>query len=209
MNATTEQVTVAPLELADIPAATRLHVDAIPYSMNSMLGPDHVATLYRLLRADPHSGVFAARRGQAVVGTAVVTTAPSLTKKRLIQQAGLGHWVIKSPRFLLRPSLIATLLQEQRTGRPVHFEGKAIEPVLAAIAVAPDARTMGVGRKLLAAVEAFLQERGEMAYRVDTRADNDAARAFYRKAGFAEVEQRGKDVLLVRALSSASAAGRA
>jgi ribosomal-protein-alanine N-acetyltransferase len=66
----------------------------------------------------------------------------------------------------------------------------ADEAELLAIGVLPDARRMGVGRRLLDAVIEHGRAHGAARLVLEVRADNDAALALYRRAGFAEVARR-------------------
>ena len=51
-----------------------------------------------------------------------------------------------------------------------------------------DARGQGVGRRLLAYVEAIARERGLRALRLDTNRSLTAAQALYRSCGFVDIE---------------------
>ena len=55
---------------------------------------------------------------------------------------------------------------------------------LYSIAVAPQARGVGVGAALLAAVERGARRRGARRLRLEVRADNAGARALYERSGF-------------------------
>ena len=56
------------------------------------------------------------------------------------------------------------------------------------IAVSPDARGQGVGRKLLAAVEAEARALGCCKVTLEVRSDNEPAKALYRQVGFKSSE---------------------
>lgn len=53
--------------------------------------------------------------------------------------------------------------------------------------VRPNARRLGIGRRLLAAVERAARDRGLLTLRLDTRNDLVEARAMYADAGYAEI----------------------
>ena len=56
------------------------------------------------------------------------------------------------------------------------------------LAVRPECRGQGVGRQLLAAVEAHARSLGWCKVTLEVRADNDRAKAAYRRAGFRSTE---------------------
>ncbi len=60
---------------------------------------------------------------------------------------------------------------------------------LASIAVAPDAAGRGLGRALLSAAEAGARARGCDRLRLEVRADNEAARRLYDRAGYVRFAQ--------------------
>jgi len=70
--------------------------------------------------------------------------------------------------------------------------GRAIagEAELLTIAVDPDARRRGLGRKLIARFEAEAQARGANHSFLEVALDNAAARALYHSAGYAEAGRR-------------------
>jgi ribosomal-protein-alanine N-acetyltransferase len=106
---------------------------------------------------------------------------------------------------------LALAAVEPAAGDPVGYalhtadDGAAY---VAELAVAPDHRRRGHGRRLLDAVAAAHPDRERL--RLTTRADNEGARTFYDRAGFREVRRlpdhydhedgAGDGVLLVRDL---------
>jgi ribosomal-protein-alanine N-acetyltransferase len=67
-------------------------------------------------------------------------------------------------------------LERRRNGRAAH---------LASLAVAPSAAGRGLGRTLLAAVEASARTGGFERLRLEVRADNEPARRLYETTGYA------------------------
>jgi ribosomal protein S18 acetylase RimI-like enzyme len=61
---------------------------------------------------------------------------------------------------------------------------------LYSLAVAPNVRGHGIGRRLLAAAETAAAKAGRATLRLEVRRDNAAARRLYRSRGFGEVGQR-------------------
>jgi ribosomal protein S18 acetylase RimI-like enzyme len=75
-----------------------------------------------------------------------------------------------------------------------HWSG-AVDAYIGELVVDPAAEGRGVGRALVAAVEAWAVESGLRLLTLETGAANASARAFYRRLGFAE-----EDVRLTRRL---------
>ena len=66
-----------------------------------------------------------------------------------------------------------------------HYEQDATRGVVRNIAVVPDRRGEGIGSDLLRAAERRLAEAGADALALEVMADNDDARRFYRRHGYA------------------------
>ncbi len=64
------------------------------------------------------------------------------------------------------------------------FELSVSRGLLSNLWVVPDRRDEGIGRRLLEAVEAELADRGVEVCQLEVLAANDAARRFYRRAGY-------------------------
>jgi GNAT superfamily N-acetyltransferase len=86
---------------------------------------------------------------------------------------------------------VAVLLVAYREGDPVGCVGlRQAEPGTGEITkmyVHPKARRLGVGRRLLSAVEESAREQGIRTLRLDTRTDLTEARAMYAANGYAEI----------------------
>lgn len=189
-------VTCRPAAADDLPAVVALHRAALPYSLNSRLGAAHLTAVYQFTLADPDSLVVCAMDGPAVLGVVSATLDPAALP-------GRWRWGFKLRLALalaLRPALWPLVWESGRVGAPLHWQGQTVRACLTAIAVAPAHRRRGCGRALVAAVDAFMQARGQAAYRLDTLAENAAGRAFYARLGFTAVARRGAAVLFAKAL---------
>lgn len=108
--------------------------------------------------------------------------------------ADLGErgWAREEIAELLASPGVAGLLL-RRDGNDIGFalcRTVADEAELLTIAVAPGHRRLGAGRALLACVIALVRERGAASLFLEVGDDNPAARALYRKTGFATVGHR-------------------
>lgn len=93
--------------------------------------------------------------------------------------------------FLADPSCI-TLVAES-AGEATGFiiaRGAGEEADIVTLAVAPEARCQGVGRKLVGALSDALRARGAAALFLEVGEDNHAAVSLYRRAGFTDAGRR-------------------
>ena len=99
-----------------------------------------------------------------------------------------------------RPVAAAVFVCEETSGRLVgmvevdlrsHAEGCLSTPIpyVEGWYVLPDARTLGVGRALVEAVEAWARERAYTELASDALIENEASRAAHGALGFEEVER--------------------
>jgi ribosomal-protein-alanine acetyltransferase len=91
------------------------------------------------------------------------------------------------------PRRIALVAAESESGALGGFLVAALLPPqgeLETIAVVPEARRRGVGRRLFAALVEELKTEGVAEVILEVRASNRAARAFYASLGFAETGRR-------------------
>ncbi|WP_049902928.1 GNAT family N-acetyltransferase [Halococcus agarilyticus] len=65
-----------------------------------------------------------------------------------------------------------------------RYEQDVSRGIVRNVVVAPERRNEGIGTELLAAAESALQEAGYEAVGLSVLADNEAARRFYRRAGY-------------------------
>lgn len=200
MDTQPDDVQIKPMEREDIPAVVTLHRRFLGYSVNSLLGPAHLAYLYEFMRSDPESIVLVARCRGDIAGVVSATLDPESLAKRLMGGLGVAGWLGLLLRLLARPGALLKWFAGRDLGRPVSYENRPVVPCLTAIAVDGRFRKAGIGKSLVTGVEDFCRNRGYGSFRLDTLADNDTSRKFYERLGFVEVEQRGENVILVRVL---------
>jgi GNAT superfamily N-acetyltransferase len=82
---------------------------------------------------------------------------------------------------------VAVLLVAYREGTAAGCVGLRAAGEITKMYVAPTARRLGLGRRLLAAVEDAARDRGLRSLRLDTRKDLVEARALYAACGYAEI----------------------
>jgi ribosomal protein S18 acetylase RimI-like enzyme len=197
---TASPIQFQPLTVNQVEEAVRLHRASLDYSINSRLGPGHLSYLYAALLQDETCLVVAAVGEGKVLGVVSAVLDPDLLKKRLFASMPLRHWIALAGRAAFQPKIWLEWLRNRQLDQPVRYKGQLIKPCLTAIAVQPSTRRAGLGRALVEAVDGFVRQHSHPFYHLDTRANNQAARSFYRHLGFVELEQRGRDVIFVRKL---------
>jgi ribosomal protein S18 acetylase RimI-like enzyme len=163
----------------DAEFAARLHESGISSGFLSSLGPKFLRRLYRRIATTQGSFLIVAERGATRVG--FVAGSASL--------GALYHSFVLRDGFAVLPSVFVPATRQWRQVLETLRQGssRSQEPggaELLAMAVDPEWRGRRVGRRL---VDAFFDElvvRGVDAARVVVGADNSAAIALYRAAGF-------------------------
>ena len=191
---------------ADAGAVARLHAGQIADGFLSRLGPRFLTHLYRCVATGPDSFLLVA------AGTEATTTSPpdtavagyiagALDLRRLYRRFALRHGLVAAVSS--GPRLVASLPQVWETlrhGAEADDDGGGAE--LLAVAVDPGWRGHGIGGGLVEAFLAELERRRAPVAQVVVGADNAAAVALYRGAGFAVARtfelHRGTPSLLMR-----------
>jgi len=188
------------LETADIARIVALHHAVMGYSVNALLGERHLAFVYRATAALPDAFVRVALDGITVVGAVSATLDEDRAARALLQRMSLQQRIFIALRLLCSPACWRALWRARCASQPVVVDGAPIHACLTSIIVDPHAQGRGIGRALVAGVDDFMRQQGVSCYRLDTRAANSGARAFYTRLGFHEHEQRGLDIIYLRKL---------
>jgi ribosomal protein S18 acetylase RimI-like enzyme len=185
---------VRPFADRDAPMVAELHRLALPRGFLSTLGDRFLARLYRLLaRADRTCVWVGADPDDRCVGFVAGSLDIGRAYRQVLSRGALPLAAAMLPGAL-RPAVLGRALQtlayplrrgdRRRTGDGV--DPAAIRAELLSIAVADRARGHGLGRRLVAALEASFREWGHRAaYRVVTDAEDPRSNAFYAALGFA------------------------
>jgi ribosomal protein S18 acetylase RimI-like enzyme len=197
-------IEVSPVRAAEVADVVNIHRAALPDTLNSRLGMEHLAYIYERTLKTAGAMVAVAREAGRPVGAVSAALDPEDLSRRLRVGLSLSRAAALALRVLRRPGLLRELTESIALTRPVRHDGSLIRPCLTAIVVADSARGRGVGRRLVGAVDSFMSSAGARAYHLDTRADNLVSRAFYARLGFQEVALVGRNIVLVRHLSPQS-----
>lgn len=194
------QLSVRRMQTVDVPQIVNLHLNAISYSLNAKLGKNHLVYLYNTTSSDEHSIVLVALKENICAGMCSATINPQQLTKKLLFKLPMRRWAGIFFKIIQHPGLLRTWHETNSLGAPVIFNEKSIIPCLTTIVVDEKFRREGVGRALILAVEEFFKSKQYFCYRLDTLASNFASRSFYLKNGFTEVAQRGRHIMLVKAI---------
>jgi GNAT superfamily N-acetyltransferase len=192
-------VTVVADRLAprDVALLARMHVEALPESLVTLVGERYARAFYRHLGASVAELVLLERDAAgALVGACIVSTEPATLSRRLLVRTPLA---LMAPLALHRLPL-GGLVRGALGGRDAAAPAQPDGPEILLVFTVPERRGSGVGARLLARAETLLAERGFRRLLVKTR-DDPANRAlgFYEREGFvrrASVTKLGKRLVL-------------
>jgi ribosomal protein S18 acetylase RimI-like enzyme len=193
-------ITVRPLKDEFLIDVARIHRTGLGYTVNSRLGTGHVAFLYQTMSREPDCYVGVALADDHPVGVVSGTVNPENLKAAILRSSSIWRVLGIAIRLLVQPWLLLRLWQGNVIAAPVQYNEQAVTAVLTAIAVDPRARGQGVGRQLVAALEAFFADHNITSYRLDTLVKNKQASAFYRGLGFLEVPRRAGSLIFVKVI---------
>ena len=170
---------------------SRLIASAIPNAIISHLGTAFGAKFYSRIAADEQSCAYVARDDSGRVLGVIIG---SLDKPKAYSDSMASQRItlaLAANVRLAAPSTLAWILKglvgRRRGDENIYDRPKA---ELIKIVLHPEARGMGVGRKLIGAMEAFLQQKGlNGPYTILTEAANAGANQFYAKIGAKLVRQ--------------------
>jgi ribosomal protein S18 acetylase RimI-like enzyme len=186
---------VRPASESDAGACAALHAGQISQGFLSVLGPRFLGRLYRRICLSPHSfalvaggeqsaGPDSAGPGDTRGFIAGSTDVGGLYRSFLIHDGFLAALQAAGPLIAGWRRVVDTL-RHATSGGPGVGRG----PELLAIAVDPAWQGRGVGRMLVASFLDEVGAKGADAAHVVVGADNEAAVALYRRAGFVAVER--------------------
>jgi ribosomal protein S18 acetylase RimI-like enzyme len=183
---------------ADIPAIARLHHAVIRGTLYARMGRSFLEELYRLVLAGPHTCCWVAEEGGCVVG--FLSMAWDLHRAERTMRRGMAvRWQLAAAlHLLLDPREILALGRHRRLLWAIRHQLPRPYVDIMTLGVAPRRQGCGIGRGLLAQLDAALEQRSVATVHVDTPASNSAAVAFYRRCGFTPVGTHGGFSVLAR-----------
>jgi glycosyltransferase involved in cell wall biosynthesis/ribosomal protein S18 acetylase RimI-like enzyme len=174
-------VRLRPARPGDADALSRLHREAMPTAFLPTLGDRFLRHLYRALATDEAAITIVAEDREGIVGFATGVSSVRSFYRRFLVRHGLPAAASALPA-LRRPGVVHQMRETLAypNGAGTHLPA----PEILSIAVAPEARSRGVGRALVDRVVRGLSDGGVEELKVVVGADNEAANAFYQRVGF-------------------------
>jgi len=173
-------------QLSDVPQVVGVHLASFQNFFLTFLGRSFLEHLYHEIAEEP-GGVFliATSPEQAVIGFAAGVPHLPNFYRRLIKEKWLTFGSASVRAALLRPSIIPRLGRALRA--PEQARQASCPAALMSIAVAPEAKGMGVGKKLIARFLQDMAHRGVQKICLTTDLENNAATiGFYEGLGFSK-----------------------
>jgi ribosomal protein S18 acetylase RimI-like enzyme len=202
---TTENPTIVIQSLEDkfLGEVVRIHRAVLGYTLNSQLGDEHLAFIYRHMSKNASGFVGVAFVSGQLVGLVSGTTDMDEMKAILLKSLKPKQFGNIIAHLIKNPSLLMEFYKSSVIGRPVHIDGELITAILTTIAIDPHFQGLGIGKKLVFALENFFRSQNIQNYRLDTLVSNQSARKFYKKLGFQEVQTRADSVVIIKGLKNA------
>lgn len=178
------EIKTAGFSPADFKALAALHIDSIPRTSFSLIGPDAAALAYRCMAASSRETVAAAMKNNVVCGGLVISHDPATLIRRILVQYPLqfcARAAFPLLRRITRLPEVCSLL----AGSAAPY---AFTPELMFLYADPAMRGQGIGTMLLESVLPLLAANVPTLYVRTLDEEGNRALGFYRKNGFREVE---------------------
>ena len=193
-----KQINISGLKFDQIKEVARLHQKLLGLTLNNRLGNEHLEYVYETTIKHKSSKIAIATLNEKIVGHIVLSIDPSGLRKTLLKNCSLRRLAKISFKLLINPSLFYQYLDNRKLEKPIYYEGSIIEPLLAVIAVDKGWQGLGIGTKLIDYANQYFSSNNCFIYKVDTLLTNRVSRLFYSKIGFIELEERGKNIVLIK-----------
>lgn len=176
---------VRPARIEERRAIAELHKRAIGSGFLSSLGVGFLSLLYRALIDSPDAAVFVAESRGVVVGF-IAGTADTGDFYRSFLRSNGPEAVVRLAPAMIAPATLKSVYETLRYGS----EDPRAPAELLSMAVAPAARRMGLGRKLVERLLEWADERAIDSMKVVVGAGNSGAIRLYNACGFLD----GRDI---------------
>lgn len=172
------------LDLAHVDGVARLHIASVPGRLSEF---GHLATrAYYVGVVASRSGVGMVEvNGHTVCGFVFGSTTPSRVQRAVFSARPLSVALGLGVGVLRRPVCLRWLVQSLRGPDEGLYDNQV--PELTYLAVAPEGRGRGVGRRLVESFTDAMRVASVPAYELSVDEENRAAIGFYEKLGFRQV----------------------
>jgi ribosomal protein S18 acetylase RimI-like enzyme len=173
----------------DIPQIVEVHLASFQNFFLTFLGRAFLERLYTEIAAESGGVVLVATSAEgAVIGFAAGVPHLAEFYKRLIRGKWLTFGLASIRAAILRPTVIPRLGRALKAAE--NAKEAACPGTLMSIAVAPEAKGMGVGKSLISQFLQEMQQRGvPMICLTTDRDNNDATLGFYEGFGFRKLRE--------------------
>jgi ribosomal protein S18 acetylase RimI-like enzyme len=197
-----DQVTILPIKMTDLPAVTEVHLAAFSDRALATLGAEAIQRYYAGILSDhPDTFHLKAVQGGQIIGFCfggvfgpggALGTFLQRHKRFLAWQVLKRPWlVVSNPLFRKRVLMAARLLL--RAPQPTQSTSARPAPIFRVLAIAthPNFQGQGVGKLLMAEAEAIAKKHGYAEIGLSVDLANTQALRFYERQGWQRLEHRG------------------
>jgi ribosomal protein S18 acetylase RimI-like enzyme len=196
-------VDIQPLEDKFLGEVVHIHRAVLGYTFNSQLGDEHLAFIYRQMSKNAKGFVRVAFVSGQPVGLVSGTTNMDEMKVLLVKSMSPRQFGNVTLCLIKNPSLLLEFYKSSLISRPIQVNKESVTAILTTIVIDPHFQGLGIGKKLVFALENFFRSQNIQNYRLDTLVSNQPAREFYAKLGFQEVQTRADSVVIIKELKNA------
>jgi len=186
--------------IRDINQVVRIHLQTIPYSLNSCLGLEHLSGAYHRMLKFPDCEVLVATKAGKIIAIGVLEYYSQAVATALLQSNSVRSIALLSLKIFRQPGSIFTLLQE--VWSTWVFRGSlgplVAQPHVLVIAVDAAFRNRGIGKMLLRALVVRANKLRAKYLVLETRRNNALAIRFYERSGFRIIKKSPFDFLLAK-----------
>jgi glycosyltransferase involved in cell wall biosynthesis/ribosomal protein S18 acetylase RimI-like enzyme len=167
---------------SDSDTLARLHADGLPDAFLTRLGTPVLSRLYRAMADDGSCVCVVAEVGGTVAGFASGTVSMGAFKRRFVVRQGIPV-AIAVARWLLTPGVLRGIVEDLRYGGGAPGLPRA---EVMSVSIAPEFRSRGLARQLMAAVVSDLGKLGATEAKCLAASENRGANALYSAVGFVQ-----------------------
>jgi glycosyltransferase involved in cell wall biosynthesis/ribosomal protein S18 acetylase RimI-like enzyme len=171
---------------SDSDTLARLHAEGLPDGFLTTLGTTVLSRLYRAMVDDGGCVCLVAELGGTVAGFASGTVSMGAFKRRFILRQGIPVSIAVARGLLLRPGVLRGIVEDLRYGgdAPGSDASRLPGAEVMSLAIAPEFRSRGLARQLMAGVVTDLGKLGATEARLLVAPQNREANRLYPAMGF-------------------------
>lgn len=178
-----DSVVLHPMRHEDLDVVVDVHITSFPNFFLTFLGKGFLALLYEALLSGPEGIAIVASAKGSVVGFVAGVSDQLVFYRTLLKRKKWAFARASMSALFRNPGIAPRLIRALR--RPAEAEQATTAACLLSIAVLPDFRGTGVGKRLVDEFSEALRREGGTAFCLITdRDDNESVNRFYKESGF-------------------------